>query len=48
MRAATPKEVKAWYAKEEAARKKFIADGPKRKKELADFNLRRNQDAGKD
>ena len=48
MRAASKAEVKAWYAKEEARLAKIKADAPKRAKDLADFNKRRFQDAGKD
>jgi len=48
MRAASKAEVKAWYAKEEARLAKIKADAPKRAKELADFNKRHFEDAGKD
>lgn len=48
MRGATKAEVKSWYAKEEARLARFIADGPKRKKDLSDFNKRHFEDVGKD
>jgi hypothetical protein len=48
LRPATKVEEAAWLKRAEAARVKFLADGPKRKKELSEFNLRQRQDMGKD
>ena len=48
LRRATPKEVKTWTAKATAAHAKYLADALKRAKDLADFNKRRREDAGKD
>ena len=48
MRAATKKEEAAWFKKAAEREAKFKADAPKRAKDLADFNKRRFQDAGKD
>jgi len=48
MRAATKKEEAAWFKKAAEREAKFKADAPKRAKELAAFNKRRFQDAGKD
>jgi len=48
MRAATKKEEAAWFKKAAEREAKLKADAPKRAKDLADFNKRRFQDAGKD
>ena len=47
VRPASRKETKEWWIRAKAAHKKFLADIPKRKKEVADFNKRHFQDAPK-
>jgi hypothetical protein len=46
MKSANKAEVKAWYAKEEAAQAKLVADGPRRQAALNAFNQRAREEMG--